>query len=99
MAGVRDPLEPVMCPVLGEEPQAKPRLAGETTSWPVSRAALAKDCRSSRPPLATLTMVMGTAKEAAAIMTVACRLLKGPSEASSWTGSWRGFGAPPLGSK
>ena len=88
-----------MCPRLEEAAQAKPRFAGEShfvADHPrCTRESLAPENMMS--VLANAGLVDNT-REAAAIMAEACRLVKGPSEASCWTGSWRGFGARRLGS-
>ena len=99
MAGLGEPLEPVMCPRLEEAAQAKPRFAGEShfvADHPrCTRESLAPENKMSA--LANAGLVDNT-REAAAIMAEACRLLKGPSKASCWTSSWRGFGLRRLGS-
>ena len=88
-----------MGPALGEATQAKPRLAGESHF-------VADHPRCTRDGLAPENIVSlladpgvaATTREAAAIMAEACRLLKRPSGASCWSGSWCGFGSRPLGS-
>ena len=85
---------------LVEAAHAKPRLAGESHF-------VADHPRCTRDGLVPKNMVSlladtglaANTRDSTAIAAEACRLLKGPSEASSWTGSWRVFDSRPLGSK
>ena len=89
-----------MGPALGEAAHAKPRLAGES-HFVADRPRCTRDGLAPENIVSVLANagLVDNTREAAAIMAEACRLLKGPSEASCWTGSWRGFGSRPLGSK
>ena len=99
MAGRRELLEPVMCPRLEEAAQAQPLFGGEShfvADHP--RCTCDGLVPENMMSLLANTGLVDNTQETVAIMAEACRLVKGPSDASCWTASWRDFGLRRLGS-